>query len=214
MDTTILTRVLDLAITLQQIPAPTLAESERAEYLYDRFGVEGLLDVERDGLDNVYGRLPGEDNAPPLVLTAHSDTVFHMDTDLRLVREVDKISAPGIGDNSLGLAGLMGLVWVLREREIQLPGDLWLVANVGEEGLGNLRGMRAVVDRFKDQPLAYIVLEGMALGQIYHRGLGVQRYRITASTAGGHCRGDWGRNLRKYDRLESPSGIGPALRGG
>jgi acetylornithine deacetylase/succinyl-diaminopimelate desuccinylase-like protein len=192
MDRTILTRILDLAITLQQIPAPTLAETERAVYLHERFRVEGLCDVERDGLDNVYGRLPGMGSSPPLVISAHSDTVFQMDTDLRLIRDDDRIAAPGIGDNSLGLAGLMGLVWALRERGIQLPGDLWLVANVGEEGLGNLRGMRAVVDRFEDGPLAYIVLEGMALGQVYHRGLGVQRYRITANTAGGHSWVDHG----------------------
>ncbi|MBC8496064.1 MAG: M20/M25/M40 family metallo-hydrolase, partial [Chloroflexi bacterium] len=100
--------------------------------------------------------------------------------------------APGIGESSLGLAGLLGLLWVLRERETNLPGDLWLVANVGEEGLGDLCGMRAVVDRFGDNPLAYIVLEGMALGQIYHRGLGVQRYRITAQTQGGHSWADYG----------------------
>ena len=84
------------------------------------------------------------------------------------------------------MAGLFGLVWALRERNLSLPGDLWLVANVCEEGLGNLRGMKAVVERFGDRPLAYIILEGMALGQVYHRGLGVRRYRLTVRTAGGH----------------------------
>jgi acetylornithine deacetylase/succinyl-diaminopimelate desuccinylase-like protein len=70
--------------------------------------------------------------------------------------------------------------------------DIWLVANVGEEGLGNLKGMKAVVDRFGSEPLAYIVLEGMALGQIYHRGLGVRRYRISVHTKGGHAWVDFG----------------------
>jgi acetylornithine deacetylase/succinyl-diaminopimelate desuccinylase-like protein len=74
-----------------------------------------------------------------------------------------------------------------------LPGDLWLVANVGEEGLGDLCGMRAVVDRFGERAIAYLVIEGMALGQIYHRALGVQRYRIHAHTAGGHSWVDYGR---------------------
>jgi di/tripeptidase len=74
----------------------------------------------------------------------------------------------------------------------RLPGDLWLVANVGEEGLGDLCGMRAVVDRFGEQPLAYLVVEGMTLGQIYNRGLGVRRYRLTVRTAGGHSWVDYG----------------------
>ncbi len=107
-------------------------------------------------------------------------------------REPERILAPGIGDNSLGVAGLFGLVWALRERGLSLPGDLWLVANVCEEGLGNLRGMQAVVDRFGSRPLAYIVLEGMALGQVYQRGLGVRRYRLSVRTAGGHSWIDYG----------------------
>ena len=81
------------------------------------------------------------------------------------------------------MAGLFGLLWALRGRGVCLSGDLWLVANVCEEGLGNLRGIKAVVDRFGSRPLAYIVVEGMALGQIYQRGLGVQRYRLSVRTA-------------------------------
>jgi acetylornithine deacetylase/succinyl-diaminopimelate desuccinylase-like protein len=87
---------------------------------------------------------------------------------------------------------LFGILWALKQDGLHLPGDLWLVANVGEEGLGDLIGMRAVVDRFGDQPLAYIVLEGMTYGHVYHRGLGVRRYRITTHTAGGHSWGAFG----------------------
>jgi acetylornithine deacetylase/succinyl-diaminopimelate desuccinylase-like protein len=87
---------------------------------------------------------------------------------------------------------MLGLVWLLKERNTRLPGDLWLAATVGEEGLGNLKGMHALVDRFGDQPRAYIVLEGMGLGDIYHRGLAVQRYRIRMETAGGHAWIDYG----------------------
>jgi acetylornithine deacetylase/succinyl-diaminopimelate desuccinylase-like protein len=76
---------------------------------------------------------------------------------------------------------------------MQFPGDLWLVANVGEEGLGNLCGMKAVVDRFKENVLGYVVLEGMAFGQIYHQGLNVKRYRITVHTPGGHSWVDYGK---------------------
>jgi acetylornithine deacetylase/succinyl-diaminopimelate desuccinylase-like protein len=135
----------------------------------------------------------------PLVVSAHLDTVFPLNTDLQLSRTPDKFTGPGIGDNSLGLAGLFGLLWGLKEigsgqsNSVPLPGDLWLVANVCEEGLGNLRGMKAIVDRFKQNSLAYLVLEGLSLGQVFHRGLGVRRYRITVHTPGGHSWMDHGR---------------------
>ena len=185
-------RILDLAVQIQQIPAPTFDEGERAEFIRDCFAGENLSDVEIDALGNVFGRLIGEGLARPLIVTAHSDTVFPQGTDLKVSRSPGEIHGPGIGDNSLGVAGLLGLLWTLKEENISLPGDLWLVANVCEEGLGDLKGMRAVVNRFGDNPLAYLVLEGMALGQIYHRGLGVQRYKITAKTRGGHSWVDYG----------------------
>ncbi len=191
--TGLLDRLLDLTIQIQQIPAPTFHEAERASFLRDRFNAEGLSDVEIDAIGNVYARLPGAGDAPPLVVSAHSDTVFPADTDLSVIRHEDVIFGPGIGDNSLGVAGLFGLVWALHQRGITLPGDLWLVVNVGEEGVGDLRGMRAVVDRFGDAPRAYLVVEGLALGQIYHRGLSVRRYRISAHTEGGHSWAEYGK---------------------
>jgi tripeptide aminopeptidase len=193
-------RVLQQAIAIQQIPAPTHAEAQRASYLYQRFVEEGLADVEIDPLGNVYGRLVGAGQALPVVISAHMDTVFPAGTDLTLRQEQDRLFGPGIGDNSVAVAGLLGIVWELRARHLEpdrrstrLPGDVWLVANVCEEGLGNLAGMRAVVERFGAQVLAYLVLEGMALGQIYHRGLGVKRYRIRIQTVGGHSWVDYGR---------------------
>jgi acetylornithine deacetylase/succinyl-diaminopimelate desuccinylase-like protein len=188
--------IFDLAISIQQIPAPTFAEGQRTAFLRDRFEAEGLAQVACDDMGNVYGCFPGDGTAPALIVTAHLDTVFPVSTDLRSRREDERIYGPGIGDNSLGVAGLLGLVWALRSKKGKhksLPGDLWLVANVGEEGLGNLRGMQAVVDRFGKQVRAYLVLEGMALGQVYHRALGVQRYRITVCTPGGHAWVDYGR---------------------
>jgi acetylornithine deacetylase/succinyl-diaminopimelate desuccinylase-like protein len=112
--------------------------------------------------------------------------------DLGVKREDDKVYGIGIGDNSLGVAGLFGLMWMLRERSAVLGGDIWFVANVGEEGLGDLRGMQAVANRFGKDVLAYLVLEGMALGHIYHKAVGVKRYRITATTRGGHSWSDYG----------------------
>lgn len=185
-------RILELAIRIQQIPAPTFQEEKRALFIRDCFVEEKLAKVEIDSTGNVFGRLAGNGSAPPLVITAHSDTVFPIGTNLDLTEKTGTIYGPGIGDNSLGLAGLLGLIWYLQQLDTVLPGDLWLVANTREEGLGDLGGMRAIVDRFGDLPLAYIVVEGMALGQIYHRGLGVKRYRITVRGAGGHSWVDYG----------------------
>ena len=186
------TSLLDLAVAIQQVPAPTFHEAERAQFVLDKFAREGLLDVALDEAGNACARLPGGGQGRPLVVSAHLDTVFPLSVDLHCEREAERILAPGIGDNSLGVAGLFGLLSALRERKIRLPGDLWLVANVCEEGLGDLRGIRAVVDRFGADPQAYIVLEGMALGGIYHRGLGVRRYRISVHTSGGHSWIDYG----------------------
>ncbi|MCD6401136.1 MAG: M20/M25/M40 family metallo-hydrolase [Anaerolineales bacterium] len=185
--------ILELASSLQQIPSPTFLESERTLYLQKVFNQEGLKDVIIDDVGNLYGRLPGRKESNPLIVSAHLDTVFSEDTDLHLEVLLDKIKGPSIGDNSIGLAGLLALVWSLKEQKITLPGDLWLVANVCEEGLGNLRGMRAVVEKFGQQPIAYLILEGMALGRIYHRGLGVERWRIKVSTQGGHSWTHYGR---------------------
>jgi len=196
MDAALIARVLDLAVAIQQIPAPPFGEDQRSAFVRQRFQVEGLQDISVDDLGNVYGRLPGSENARPLVISAHLDTVFPYGVDLQVRREAEKIFGPGIGDNSLGLAGLFGVLWALCQKANgtpSLPGDLWFVANVGEEGLGDLRGMRAVVDRFGDAPCAYLILEGMALGQVYHRALGVQRYRITVRTGGGHSWVDYGK---------------------
>jgi tripeptide aminopeptidase len=193
IDSLLLQRVLDQAVAIQQIPSPTFQESRLAAFVYDGFAGEGLADVTMDQLGNVYGCLRGYGSVRPLVVSAHLDTVFPASTDLTLRREPGKIYGPGIGDNSLGVAGLFGLLWILRQQDASLPGDIWFVANVGEEGLGDLRGMRAVADRFGNAVRAYLILEGMALGQVYHRALGVQRFRITTRTTGGHSWVDFGR---------------------
>ena len=184
--------LLDLTVRIQQIPAPTFAEAQRAQFVRGLFEAEGLQDISVDAVDNVYARLPGEGTGKPLILSAHLDTVFPIETDLHAVRKRNRIFGPGIGDNSIGVASLFGILWSLRERRVSLPGDIWLVANSCEEGLGDLRGMRAVVDRFGADVKAYLVVEGMSLGYIQHRALGVQRYRITTKTAGGHSWSDYG----------------------
>ncbi len=186
-------RVIEFAIAVQQIPAPTFSEARRAAFVRQGFAAHGLVDVSTDETGNLYARLKGDGSGPPLAVCAHLDTVFPVDVDLSITREADRISGPGIGDNSLGVAGLFGLLWALKQEQKSLRRDIWLVANVGEEGLGDLCGMRAVVDRFEGDVQDYIILEGLALGQVYHRGLGVKRYRIVVETQGGHSWVNYGR---------------------
>jgi acetylornithine deacetylase/succinyl-diaminopimelate desuccinylase-like protein len=186
-------RILDLAIQIQQIPSPTFNEALRAKFILDMFAREALSDLQTDAIGNVFARLPGSGAASPVIVSAHLDTVFPAETDLAIRRESGRIYGPGIGDNSLGLAGLLALLWSLREEKISLPGDLWLVANTCEEGLGDLRGMKAVVDRFGASPRVYLILEGMALGHIYHKAVDVRRYKVTAHTEGGHSWIDYGK---------------------
>jgi len=186
-------QILDLAIQIQQIPAPSFAEGPRGEFVRGLFQKENLKDVSMDSFGNIYARLPGrQKKARPLIVSAHLDTVFPASVNLQVKREQGRVFGPGIGDNSMGVAALLGILWTLREKNVSLEHDLWLVANTGEEGLGDLRGMRGVVDRFNSNVIGYLVLEGLALGHVYHRAIGVQRYRITAKTAGGHSWADYG----------------------
>ncbi len=185
MTNPLIQRVLDLACQIQQIPAPTFDEGARAAFVAEQFTAHGLCDVEVDELGNVFGRRPGRaTEARPVLVSAHTDTVFPASQPLTLQRTPDRITGAGIGDNSLGVAGLLGLLWSLGDEK--LPGDLHLAANVCEEGLGDLRGMRRVVERLGHRVRATVVLEGMALGHIYHGAIGVRRYRLTARTEGGH----------------------------
>lgn len=186
-------RVLDLAGAIQQIPAPTFQEQRRAEFLRAHFTQLGLSDVQVDEIGNVYGRRPGPAGASarPVLVSAHTDTVFPAETALGLTRSDGRLAGPGIGDNSLGVAALSGLIWALEAES--LPGDLWLAANVGEEGLGDLCGMRRVMERLGAAVQATIVVEGMTLGYVYHAGIGVRRFRATARAEGGHSWLNFGR---------------------
>ncbi|MFM8370420.1 MAG: M20/M25/M40 family metallo-hydrolase [Chloroflexota bacterium] len=186
-------KVLDLAIQIQQISAPTFAEGPRGEFVRDLFIQEKLEDVSMDSMGNVFARLAGKQKkARALIVSAHLDTVFPAGTKLQIKEEAGKVFGPGIGDNSIGVAALFGILWAIRERKIELKHDVWFAANVGEEGLGDLRGMRGVVERFGKDEIGYLVLEGLALGHVYHRAIGVRRYRIAAKTRGGHSWSDYG----------------------
>jgi len=190
----LINRLLDLAIQIQQIPAPTLDETRRGAFILQKLQAEEepLTDIQTDPAGNVLARLPGSGLASPLIISAHMDTVFPLNTVLEIQREQGRVYGPGIGDNSMGVAGLFGVLWTLRERGIRLPGDIWFAANTCEEGLGDLRGMKAIVERFGATPKTYLILEGMALGHIYHKAIGVQRFKINVYTQGGHSWTDYG----------------------
>ncbi len=178
-----LERWIENTLKLQSIPAPTFHETQRSSFLEHALKRNGVQDVEQDDMGNVFARVPGG-QAPAVIVSAHLDTVFPLDTPLQSKRTKRYLKGPGIGDNTVALSALIELAYDLPSA--QLPGDVWLVANVAEEGLGNLQGMRRVVDRFNDRVSAYIVLEGMILGHVFHRGLPVNRYRIRVRTSGGH----------------------------
>jgi len=180
MDTS---RLLDRCAAIQSIPSPTFAEGERAAVMAEYFRNAGLLEVGIDPVGNVYARRGS--GPSPVVLAAHLDTVFPAGTDLGLIRERDRWTGPGVGDNALGLAALAELADDLAQPEPDRA--VWLVCTVGEEGLGNLCGMARVVERFGAAPLAYIAVEGMSLGYIYTRAFPVHRYRIQVEAPGGHA---------------------------
>lgn len=188
-----LENTLKLIERIQQVPAPTFAETKRAKLVEGDLAALGLTDVGRDELQNVFGRLPGADSARtrPVVVSAHLDTVFPMETDLTLTRTDHYLCGPGVGDNSTGVAGILTIARAIRERGLAHHSDIWIVANVGEEGLGDLRGMRAIVDRFGERA-RYIVVEGGLFGQLSYQAIGVKRYRVDVQAPGGHSWGNFG----------------------
>lgn len=179
--------VVAQAVTIQQIPAPTFEEATRAAYVEGLFQEFGLQDVHMDDMLNVYGFMPGATpDSPAMMVAAHTDTVFSMDTDLTIRRQNGLIYGPGLGDNSMGVAGLLGLLKALYDSGYQPKRGIWFVATSREEGLGDLDGMRAAYKALKDRINGVVNLEGLAFGHIYHAGIAVKRLKITATTDGGH----------------------------
>lgn len=168
---------------LQAVASPTFEEQERTAVLRLALERAGVAELFLDETGNLYGRLPGG-GRPALAISAHLDTVFPRETALTCRRTSQRLHGPGIGDNAVALAALVELAFDFAQEPP--AGDLWLVANVCEEGLGNLRGMRAVVDQLHKTVSGYLVLEGMALGHVYHRALPSRRFRLTAEGQGGH----------------------------
>jgi tripeptide aminopeptidase len=177
--------ILQRAITIQQIAAPTFAEQTRAEFVEAGFQKLGLRNVARDALNNVYGWWG--DAYPVIVVSAHLDTVFPVDTDLTVHHQKTRVYGPGLGDNSLGVAVLLLLAELFTQQATLDEVSLCFVANSREEGLGNLDGIRAVAETISPARIhSAVVIEGMALGRVYHAGIAVRRLKIEATTEGGH----------------------------
>lgn len=178
-----LERMLANAEDLQRIPAPTFHESQRARRMQQLFRSAGLSTASIDDTGNVIAALP-DGESPPLLISAHLDTVFPSDTPLTLIRDENRLAGPGIGDNVIALAALIELAHDLQKAPP--PFQVILVANVAEEGLGNLAGMRAIVDRYQGHVRAYLVLEGFSQETVVNRALSIRRFRIAVQAQGGH----------------------------
>ncbi len=179
-------------IAMTEIPAPPFHEAARANFLAEQLRAIGLPTVEQDAVGNVVGQLPGRDaSRPPLVLAAHLDTIFPPGTDVTVRTRGKRLWAPGIADNACGLAGLLALARAFVQHDSEPTGAMWFVGTVGEEGLGNLRGVRALVNNVPHMR-AFIALDGPGIERITHRAIGSRRFRVTFGGSGGHAGANFG----------------------
>jgi acetylornithine deacetylase/succinyl-diaminopimelate desuccinylase-like protein len=203
-------------IKIAEIPAPTFEEQKRGDYFKKRFAELGLENVRVDAVGNVIGERSGtgKKDAPTLVLAAHLDTVFAMDTELKTVREGTVIKIPSIGDDSRGLTLLLAIAKTLEKHKIKTVGKIIFVANVGEEGLGDLKGVRHLFnEELKGKITHFISIDGTGLG-VTTGAVGSKRYRVTFSGPGGHSYGAFGmanpihavgRLIAKVSEFQTPS---------
>ncbi len=183
--------VAALARQISEIPAPTFAEAERAAFVAAQFSDIGLS-PQGDEAGNVTVRRAGSGGAGAVLLAAHTDTVFPVGTDLTVRESNGRLHGPGIGDNSLSVAALLILPRILDRAGIRTRADLLLCANTGEEGLGDLRGIKQAVATHRDELRAVIAVEGLNLGRVTHQAVGSRRLRITVEGPGGHSWGAFG----------------------
>jgi acetylornithine deacetylase/succinyl-diaminopimelate desuccinylase-like protein len=177
-------------IRITEIPAPPFQESVRAAYMKKVLASAGL-GVEMDEIGNVIGEWPG--SSPDIVmLTAHLDTVFPSGTDVHVKREGGRLLAPGISDNGTGLAAIAAISKAFRDAKIKTNKTILFVADVGEEGEGNLRGIRALVDSYKKRLKYVIALDGSATEYVTTAALASRRVEITITGPGGHSWSDFG----------------------
>lgn len=177
---------------LTQVSSPTGDEAARAKLLSDILAEEAYESVAVDELSDVTARIAGADRSKTLLLAAHIDTVFPHSADATVKREGNRLHAPGVGDNTISVAAVTLVKRLFDELAIVPEVDILVTGNVGEEGLGDLRGMRAVVDAHPEIGGA-IALEGHSLGSVTHVGVGSRRLEVTFNGPGGHSWGAFGR---------------------
>jgi acetylornithine deacetylase/succinyl-diaminopimelate desuccinylase-like protein len=185
----------DLQLEVTAIPAPPWGEAARSEWMRTRFESSGLSDVQQDDLGNVFGfRLGRDASAPAVAISAHLDTVFPPGTPLHVRREDNKLWGPGISDNGAGLTALLAIAGALHDTEIEHEAPLLFIANVGEEGEGNLRGMRHIFaqKQWANSIGPTIVLDGAGADTVITEALGSRRYEVSVTGAGGHSWSDFG----------------------
>lgn len=180
----------DEQIRITEIAAPPFHEGPRAAYMKKLLAAAGLR-VAIDATGNVIGEFPGT-SQDIVMVAAHLDTVFPMGTDVRVKREGGRLLAPGISDNGTGLAALLAVAQAFREAKINTKSTILFVANVGEEGEGNLRGMRALVDAYKKHLKYVIALDGSATEYVTTAALASRRVEIVVTGPGGHSWSDFG----------------------
>jgi tripeptide aminopeptidase len=176
---------------LTEIPAPPFAEAQRAEAVKVLLAAVGL-DVHLDKVGNVIGELHGANDREVVLIAAHLDTVFPADTEIKVRREKDRMYAPGISDNGTGLVSLVALARAVHEARLKPQRTILFVGDVGEEGEGNLRGMRALVDSYRDKLKAVVVLDGSGTDHVTTKALASRRMEAVISGPGGHSWSDFG----------------------
>jgi tripeptide aminopeptidase len=185
-------KFIEEEVRICEIPAPPFHETERGQELQRLFIGLGLKDVRMDKAGNVIGVRPGRAAHPNLVFSAHLDTVFPEGTDVKVTREGTVLKGPGIGDDCRGLVVMLGTVQALNDAHVETPGTITFVADVGEEGLGDLRGMKSLFyESLKGEIDKFISVDGTGLGMT-NIGVGSMRYRVTFKGPGGHSYGAFG----------------------
>ena len=176
------------------IPSPPFGEAERAEYLRAKLRECGLSDAGIDAVGNCVALRRGRSERPLLVVSAHLDTVFPSGTDFTVRRDGARMRAPGIADDGCGLVALVALARALEECGVETQGSLLFVGTVGEEGEGDLRGVRHLLTEgaWAGRVDSFISIDGPGVERITNAALGSRRYRVRCRGTGGHSWGDFG----------------------
>ena len=181
----------DLQSALTEIPAPSFQEEKRAASVRAVFAADGLP-VQIDKLGNVIAELRGANDRECILIAAHLDTVFPADTNVKVQHEGDRLLAPGISDNGTGLAAIVAIARALQAAKVRPQRTILLAANVGEEGEGNLRGMRELIDAYRTRLRAVIVLDGSGTDHVTTKALASRRLEVVITGPGGHSWSDFG----------------------